>query len=124
MIDRGRKVAEGTPEELKSSVGNSTLQLQLSEGADQALAIEVVRRLLDEDPVLTPESGRLNVPLDEADRAADVLIALRQAAVSIASVSVAKPTLDEVFLAITGHDTGTSEQTDSHSDEPQLEVAR
>jgi ABC-2 type transport system ATP-binding protein len=124
VIDRGRKVAEGTPEELKSSVGNSTLQLQLSEGADQALAIEVVRRLLHEEPVLTPESGRLNVALEEADRAADVLIALRQASVSIASVSVAKPTLDEVFLAITGHDTGAGEQTDDYSDEPELEVAR
>jgi ABC-2 type transport system ATP-binding protein len=45
----------------------------------------------------------MNVPLDTADRAADVLVGLRQAGVSITSVSVAKPTLDEVFLAITGH---------------------
>ena len=124
VIDRGRKVAEGTPDELKSSVGNSTLQLQLSDGADQALAIEVVRRLLHEEPVLTPESGRMNVALEEADRAADVLIGLRQAGISITSVSVAKPTLDEVFLAITGHDTGATEHTESHSDEPELEVAR
>ena len=124
VIDRGRKVAEGTPDELKSSVGNSTLQLQLSDGADQALAIEVVRRLLHEEPVLTPESGRMNVALEEADRAADVLIGLRQAGISITSVSVAKPTLDEVFLAITGHDTGATERTESHSDEPELEVAR
>jgi ABC-2 type transport system ATP-binding protein len=121
VIDRGRKVAEGTPDELKSSVGNSTLQLQLAEGADQALAIGVVRRLLDEEPVLTPESGRMNVALEEADRAADVLIGLRQAGISITSVSVAKPTLDEVFLTITGHD-ATSDLIDD--DEPALEVAR
>jgi ABC-2 type transport system ATP-binding protein len=127
VIDRGRKVAEGTPDELKSSVGNSTLQLKLADGADQALAIDVVRRLLDEDPVLTPESGRMNVALEEADRAADVLIGLRQAGISITSVSVAKPTLDEVFLAITGHDTGQADETDhdtDRSDEPELEVAR
>ena len=124
VIDRGRKVAEGTPDELKSSVGNSTLQVKLSHDADQQLAIDVVRRLLHEEPVLTPESGRMNVALEEADRAADVLIALRQAGVSITSVSVDKPTLDEVFLAITGHDTGASEHTDSYSDEPELEVAR
>ena len=125
VIDRGRKVAEGTPDELKSSVGNSTLQLQLADGADQALAIDVVRRLLDEDPILTPESGRMNVALEEADRAADVLIGLRQAGISITSVSVAKPTLDEVFLAITGHDTGQAQDTDTdRSDEPELEVAR
>src|SRR6266545_4998228 len=105
VIDRGRKVAEGTPDELKSSVGNSTLQLQLADGADQALAIDVVRRELREEPVLTPEHGRLNVALDRADQAADVLIALRTAGVSISSVAVQKPSLDEVFLALTGHDT-------------------
>jgi ABC-2 type transport system ATP-binding protein len=126
VIDRGCKVAEGTPDELKSSVGNSTLQLHLADGADQALAIDVVRRLLHEEPVLTPESGRMNVALDEADRAADVLIALRQSGISITSVSVDKPTLDEVFLAITGHDTGQSadDADDTRTDEPALEVAR
>jgi ABC-2 type transport system ATP-binding protein len=121
VIDRGRKVAEGTPEELKTSVGDSTLQLQLSDGADQTLAIDVVRRVLGEEPVLTPESGRMNVALDDANRAADVLIGLRQAGIGISSVSVDKPTLDEVFLALTGHDTGEhSESTDDRD----LEVAR
>ncbi|WP_320671069.1 ATP-binding cassette domain-containing protein [Patulibacter defluvii] len=125
VIDRGRKVAEGTPDELKASVGNSTLQLQLAPGADQELARDVVRRVLGEEPVLTPESGRLNVALDVADRAADVLIGLRQSAVEIASVSVAKPTLDEVFLAITGHDAGDQDGSpDATHDEPALEVAR
>jgi ABC-2 type transport system ATP-binding protein len=110
VIDRGRKVAEGTSDELKSSVGASTLQLQLAPGSDHMIAADVVRRVLGADPVLTPESGRMNVPLDVADRAADVLIGLRDVGVEIASVSVAKPTLDEVFLAITGHDTGQVEE--------------
>jgi ABC-2 type transport system ATP-binding protein len=109
VIDRGRKVAEGTPDELKTSVGDSTLQLQLAGGADAEVARDVVRRLTGAEPVLTPESARMNVALDAADRAADVLIALREAGVSIESVSVAKPTLDEVFLALTGHDTGQAE---------------
>ncbi|MGH2929489.1 MAG: DUF4162 domain-containing protein, partial [Solirubrobacteraceae bacterium] len=116
VIDRGRKVAEGTPDELKTSVGNSTLQLQLAPGADQQLARQVVLRVAGAAPVLAPESGRMNVPLDAADRAADVLVGLRQAGVSISSVSVAKPTLDEVFLAITGH--GADDATDSDAAEP------
>jgi ABC-2 type transport system ATP-binding protein len=123
VIDRGRKVAEGSPDELKTSVGSSTLQLQLADGADHNLARQVVRRVLGRDPLLTPESGRLNVPLDAADEAADVLIGLRQAGMTITSVSVAKPTLDEVFLALTGH--GAAEDDESHeteSDEPPLEV--
>lgn len=105
VIDRGRTVAEGTPDELKSSVGSSTLQLRLHDREQSAAAADVVRRLLGEEPVLTPESGGLNVALPDADRAADVLIALREARLSIASVNVAKPTLDEVFLALTGHGT-------------------
>ena len=123
VIDQGRKVAEGTPDELKTSVGNSTLTLELSAGADLDLARQVVHRIVGAEPVLTPESGRMNVPLDNADHAADVLIGLRQAAVPIASVSVDKPTLDEVFLALTGHDTGqTEEQDEVVNDETAVEV--
>jgi ABC-2 type transport system ATP-binding protein len=62
VIDRGRKVAEGTSDELKNSVGDSTLQLQIAAGADAALAAEVVFRVIGAEPVLTPESGRMNVP--------------------------------------------------------------
>jgi ABC-2 type transport system ATP-binding protein len=120
VIDRGRKVAEGTPDQLKASVGNSTLQLQLAPDADQELARQIVRRVAGADPVLTPESGRMNVPLDAADRAADVLIGFREAGVGIASVSVAQPTLDEVFFAITGH--GADPAGEHQSAEPVLEV--
>ena len=110
VIDRGRKVAEGTPDELKASVGNSTLQVRLAPDTDQELARQIVWKIAGAEPVLTPASGQMNVPLDTADRAADVLIGFRQAGVSITSVSVDKPTLDEVFFAITGH--GADAETD------------
>jgi ABC-2 type transport system ATP-binding protein len=112
VIDRGRKVAEGTPDELKASAGDSALQLQLAPGADCELARQVVRRVAGGEPVLTPGPGRMNVPLSTADRAADVLIGLRQAEVGIMSVNVAKPTLDEVFLAITGHGAGQGDSSE------------
>jgi ABC-2 type transport system ATP-binding protein len=120
VIDHGRKVAEGTPDELKSSVGNSTLQLHLAPDTDHELARQIVRRVAGAEPVLTPESGRMNVPLDTADRAADILIGFRQAGVSIVSVSVAKPTLDEVFLAITGHG---ADENDGPADDNELDAA-
>jgi len=113
VIDRGRKVAEGTPDELKASVGNSTLQIRLAPGADPEAARQVVRRVAGAEPVLTPESGRMNVPLDTADRAADVLVGFRQAGVGVSSVSVAQPTLDEVFFAITGHGAESADAADA-----------
>ncbi|WP_210651800.1 ATP-binding cassette domain-containing protein [Nocardioides sp. SYSU D00065] len=105
VIDRGRKVAEGTADELKSSVGQSTLQLQLADSALLPLVAEQARRLLGEEAVLTPESRRVNVPLTRTDQAVEVLLALRERDVTIESVTVQKPSLDEVFLALTGHDT-------------------
>ncbi|UBU13647.1 ATP-binding cassette domain-containing protein [Nonomuraea gerenzanensis] len=116
VIDHGRKVAEGTPDELKSAVGNSTLQVLLADPVEVPAAMDVVRRVLGSEPVLSPEQGRLNVALERADLAADVLIALRTAGVSISSVSVAKPSLDEVFLVLTGHETDGHERAGNETD--------
>ena len=103
VIDRGRKVAEGTSDHLKSLVGSSTLQLRLEDSNTLAAAAEIVRRRVGIEPVLSPERSRINVPLEGADRAADVLIGLREAGIGLAEMSLAKPSLDEVFLTLTGH---------------------
>jgi ABC-2 type transport system ATP-binding protein len=122
VIDRGIKVAEGTPDELKTSVGSSTLQLRMSDPDEASSAAAVVRRVLGEEPVLTPEAGGMNVALGDADQAGDVLIALRQSGLSIASATVQKPTLDEVFMAITGH--GAEDESNQSPMEPQMEAVR
>jgi ABC-2 type transport system ATP-binding protein len=124
VIDRGLKVAEGTPEQLKASVGSSTLHIRLAERSHALMAAELVRSVLGEAPVLTPEAGALNIALTDANRAADVLIALRQADLSISTASVQQPTLDEVFLAITGHGAEDESTTrDTPSDIETEEVA-
>jgi ABC-2 type transport system ATP-binding protein len=105
VIDRGVKVAEGTSDELKSSVGRSTLQLQLVSGEDLSLAARIAESLIGEPPVLTPEVRRITIALQRSDQAVDVLIGLRERHIAIESVTVQKPSLDEVFLALTGHDT-------------------
>jgi len=103
VIDRGRKVAEGTPNELKASVGNSTLYVQLTDAPRTAEAASIAARILGEAPALTPEAGGLSIALPDPNRAADVLIALRTTEIGISTASVRQPTLDEVFLALTGH---------------------
>jgi ABC-2 type transport system ATP-binding protein len=80
--------------------------------------VDVVRRVVGDEPVLTPEAGGINVPLADANRAADVLIGLREQELLITSATVQKPTLDEVFMAITGH--GAEDETH----EPQMEAVR
>jgi ABC-2 type transport system ATP-binding protein len=122
VIDRGRKVAEGTPEELKTSVGNSTLYVRLTDADRTADAASVAQRILGEAPARelaerpsaiarTPEPGGLSIALPDPNQASDVLIALRSADIGIVTASVRQPTLDEVFLAITGHYADTPDIT-------------
>jgi ABC-2 type transport system ATP-binding protein len=118
VIDRGRKVAEGTSDQLKAQVGSSTLQLRLLDPAQTSQAVDVVRRVVGDEPVLTPEAGGINVPLPDANRAADVLIGLREQELLITSATVSKPTLDEVFMALTGHG------ADHDEDDTQKELVR
>ena len=62
-------------------------------------------------PAVTPESRRVTVALQRTDQSIDLLVALRDRGVAIESVTVQKPSLDEVFLALTGHDTEQSDET-------------
>lgn len=104
VIDRGRVVAEGTADELKASVGSSSLQLRLAEATDTADALLAIERILGVRGTLSPEAARITAPMADADRIADLLIALRESGIGVSELSVQKPTLDEVFLTITGHD--------------------
>jgi ABC-2 type transport system ATP-binding protein len=104
VIDHGRVVAEGTSDELKASIGTASLQLRLAETATASLtdAADIVRRVLGTPAVVSPEGSRLTAPMADPDRVTDLLVAFRDAGVSLAEMSVQKPTLDEVFLTITG----------------------
>ena len=62
----------------------------------------LVEKVLGAEPSLTPEPGGLSIALADPNHAADVLIALREANLGIETASVRQPTLDEVFLALTG----------------------
>ena len=101
VIDHGKTVAEGTPEELKPSVGSSTLIVDLETTQDAPAAREVLERVLG-DGALFIDGGRLNAPLPDANVAIDALSALREARIAVSSVQVSKPSLDEVFLTLTG----------------------
>ncbi|MFE7405729.1 ATP-binding cassette domain-containing protein [Isoptericola sp. NPDC057559] len=103
VIDRGRVVAEGTGDELKSSVGEQSLQLTLVRPEDAPVALEAVRDVLGVPATPSPEARRLTVPVADPARVTDLLVRLRGAGIDIDGLSMDKPTLDEVFLTLTGH---------------------
>lgn len=103
VIDHGRVVAEGTVNELKASVGTSSLQLSIQNPKDIQNARQTVEQVLKVPSAISAEIGKITAPMADADRVTDLLIALREAGIPLAELSVQKPTLDEVFLTITGH---------------------
>ncbi len=102
VIDRGQVVAKGTVEELKSSVGIASLELRLINRADEEAANKIISKTLNINQQVL-DNGLITAPMSNPDKATDLLIELRNAKIQLSEISVKKPTLDEVFLAITGH---------------------
>ena len=129
VIDRGRVIAEGTKGELKSSVGAGSVHLRLRDPDQRTLAADLLRRVLDarvqleHDPVaLTARLGTAASDDSAAQQASRALSELSHAGITVDNFSMGQPSLDEVFLALTGHDTHDSDHTDDSHD-PKDEVA-
>ncbi|MBP2110665.1 ATP-binding cassette domain-containing protein [Paenibacillus silagei] len=103
VIDTGKVVAEGTVDELKSSVGSSSLHLKVVHPQQLLKARQIVEQVLQVRSNLSAEAAKIIAPMGNVDRVTDLLIALREASIPLLEMSVQKPTLDEVFLTLTGH---------------------
>jgi ABC-2 type transport system ATP-binding protein len=113
VIDRGRVIAEGTPGHLKASVGQGALRVRLLDPEQRGRALEVLARVTGAEPHAEPDPAGLSVPVDDAGRASDAVAELAQAGVGLASFSLAQPSLDEVFLALTGHPAEETEEEEA-----------
>jgi ABC-2 type transport system ATP-binding protein len=102
VIDHGRVIAEGTSRELKALVGSNALHVRLASADQRGLAEELVHRVLGDGLFPVSDPAELAARLPTAAHAADVLVALAQNNVEVAEFSVGNPSLDEVFLALTG----------------------
>ena len=102
IIDAGRLIAEGTPDELKDRVGSSSLVLTPAAPDDAAATAAIIERVTGRAPALVDQRTHLQTPLSEASQATEVLVALRDAGLSPRTVSVDRPSLDSVFMALTG----------------------
>jgi ABC-2 type transport system ATP-binding protein len=103
VIDTGKVVAEGTADELKASVGTSSLILRLTDRNETGEALRLISEVFGVQGTPSPEAGRITAPMSNPDTVTDLLIRFRQAGIRLDEFSVQKPTLDEVFLTITGH---------------------
>ncbi len=115
MIDRGKLVADGTSDELKASVGNSSLHLTLQDRSQIEDARRIVSEALGVEAAITPEAARLTAPMLDTSVTPEILIRLRDNGIAVDEITVQKPSLDEVFLTITGHpadDAGADTETD------------
>jgi len=101
VIDQGLVIAEGTPEELKSQVGGERLEIHLCDGDRGEEAVVALASIASDQPFL--EDGTVRVPV--AERRGTIAAAVRrldEAGIAIDDIAVSTPTLDDVFLTLTG----------------------
>jgi ABC-2 type transport system ATP-binding protein len=104
VIDRGKVIAEGTPSQLKASVGRGALHVRLLDPEHRPQAERVLSRALAAGVRLEADPAALSAACPpEPQRAAEAIAELSRSGIPIADFSLGQPSLDEVFLALTGH---------------------
>jgi ABC-2 type transport system ATP-binding protein len=105
VIDRGRKIAHGTSDQLKTEIGGERIELVLVDSADMAPAQTILGgHSVGDDVQVDPQTRRLtSAVIGGADVLRQVLHQLSEANISVVDVGLRRPTLDDVFLTLTGH---------------------
>jgi ABC-2 type transport system ATP-binding protein len=104
VIDKGKLIAEGTADELKAQTGGERLEVVVSDTAELALARQVLTEVGSDTPVVDEQARRASVLVDTGPKA--LIEALRRLdldGVTVLDVGLHRPTLDDVFLSLTGH---------------------
>jgi ABC-2 type transport system ATP-binding protein len=103
VIDKGREIAAGTADELKAQTGGATLEARVAEPRDTERAAAVVASVAGARPRSDPESGRISIPAGEGTGLLlDAGRRLQDAGIALDDLGIRRPTLDEVFLSLTG----------------------
>jgi ABC-2 type transport system ATP-binding protein len=102
VIDHGRLIAEGTSDELKDRVGGERLEVRLGEHADVEAAVSALAPMSDERPAADGSVVKLSVR-KRSGAIVEAVHRLSDAGVDVDDLALRRPTLDDVFLALTGH---------------------
>lgn len=113
IIDHGKVIAEGTAAQLKASVGSGALHVRVHDAQQRPVAERVLRDALAVDVHLETDTTALSARVADAGRVAAALAELGRAGVDVAEFALGQPSLDEVFLALTGR---PAEENDTEED--------
>jgi ABC-2 type transport system ATP-binding protein len=103
VIDAGRSVAEGTPDQLKSKIGGDRIEVVVRDAGQLAAAAEIVGRVCAVPPDRDPDTRRISAPAaDRVGALTAVVRALHEAGIAAEDIGLRRPTLDEAFLHLTG----------------------
>lgn len=107
VIDHGRAIAGGTPDELKSRIGGDRIDVVVRDAGELSVAAEIVGRVSGAEPEVDGEARRISAPVgDRVAALTEVVRSLDGAGLGAEDIALRRPTLDEVFLRLTGHRAG------------------
>jgi ABC-2 type transport system ATP-binding protein len=113
VVDSGRVIAEGTSDQLKDRVGGDRIEVAVAEEDDLSRALQVARRELGNEVTVDPAQRRISGPSHDGTSKLAVLVREFDAAsITIADLQLRRPSLDDVFLSLTGH------QAEDRKEEP------
>jgi len=116
VIDHGQVIATGTPDQLKAGAGRQVLEVTPADRADVAAVAALLSARLSGEPAISPESGRVTAQVDDGRQLPEIVREFDDRGIELAEFALRKASLDEVFLALTGHraeEKATAEAADS-----------
>lgn len=104
VIDRGRSIADDTPDGLKNTVGGDRIEVVVAERADIPRAVRVVAKVSAGEPETEESERRVHAPVtDRVAALTEVARTLQDEGVQVEDIGLRRPSLDDVFLRLTGH---------------------
>ncbi|MGW0431752.1 ATP-binding cassette domain-containing protein [Micromonospora sp. NPDC003197] len=112
VIDHGRVVATGSPDQLKSRLGGDRIDVVLRRVIDLPAAAGLIGRIADREPEIDSDTRRISVPArDRVGTLIELVRQLHAQEITVEDIALRRPTLDEVFLHLTGEPTRLAEAT-------------
>ncbi len=111
VIDSGRVIADGSPEQLKAGLGDDRIEVVLRSATDLEAAAAIVATITGVTPLVDKDTRALGAPVhDRVAALTQTVRSLHDAGIEVADITLRRPTLDEVFLQLTSHPTATTQE--------------